>query len=437
MVIAMMQSLKAKNLKINIPKINVPKSLVESFLSLSVLSGLNALLPLVTLPYILRVVGSANYGIYAYVYVLIQYLLLLSTYGFNLSVTKQISRQREDKNQVCRIYNSATVCRLLLFLAGIFIVAILSPLLFNSDTKKIMFLMGLGIVLGDTFNPTWLFQGMEKMRYMTIVNLVSKTVFTILIFVIVREKNDFVYIILLNSLGFLIAGFVSTIIARKQFGVRFYLPKLEDIKLQFREGFALFGSSIGASLYSNANVFILSFFVSDAAVGMYAAAEKIIRGLQSLTSPITQALYPFIGKDFHGQTIDYQMNKIKKVVQRIAATFLIPNILVFLCAGLLVKLFCGDGYSDSILLVKIMCPVITIGTLNYTLGVIGLVNLDKGSLFFYGTVIAGILSIVFLVLTVSHLGTMSASISLILSELILLVICAYHLKRIKRNEQRN
>ena len=398
------------------------------------LSGLNALLPLVTLPYILRVVGSANYGIYAYVYVLIQYLLLLSTYGFNLSATKQIARQREDKNQVNRVYNSVIVCRLFLFIVGILVIAILSPLILNSDIKKMLLLMGLGIVLGDTFNPTWLFQGMEKMRYITIVNLVSKIVFTILIFVIIREKSDFVYIILLNSLGFLIAGFVSTIIARKQFGIRFYLPKIEDIKFQFREGFALFGSSVGINLYSNANVFILNFFVSDAAVGIYAAAERIIKGLQSLTSPITQALYPFLGKDFYGQSIDYQMRKIKKVAQTIVATFLIPNVLVFLCAGLLVKIFCGNGYNESILLFKIMCPVITIGTLNYTLGVIGLVNLDKGKLFFYGTLIAGILGIVFLVSTVSYFGTMSAGIAMVLSELILLAICSYYLKRIKRRE---
>ena len=89
-----------------INKIKNRKSLVESFLSLSILNGLNVILPLITLPYILRVIGPSYYGIYAFVSVLIQYCLLLNTYGFNFSATKQVSQYRDDKNKLSRIYSS-------------------------------------------------------------------------------------------------------------------------------------------------------------------------------------------------------------------------------------------------------------------------------------------------------------------------------------------
>ena len=414
-----------------INKIRNKSSLLESFSSLSILNGLNVILPLITLPYILRVVGVSNYGIYAFVYVLIQYLLLINSYGFNFSATKQVAQNRDNKKQLNIIYNSVITCRLLLLFAGILILSILSPLILETDNKKLMFLMGLGIVLGDTFNPIWFFQGLEKMRYITLVNIVSKTIFTALIFLFVKKTNDYIYITLINSLGFLLSGLISTIIVKKQFKISFFIPKMDDIKFQFKEGLALFGSSVGTSLYSNMNVFILNFFVNDAAVGLYAAAEKIIRGFQTLTSPVTQALFPHIGKDFYGRAIKYQLDKIWKISITISLTLLIPNILIFFYADFFVKLFCGNGYNESVILVKIMSPVILIGTLNYVLGVIGLVNLNQQKTFFKGVMTAGVSSILFLVLTVPRYGILSASIAIPISELVLLFVCIQKLKKMK------
>lgn len=406
-------------------------ALIESFFSLSILNGLNVFLPLITLPYILRIVGVANYGAYAFVYVLIQYLLLINSYGFNFSATKQVAQNRDDKRKLDLIYNSVIACRLILLFVGTLILGILSPFLLDTESKKIMFLMGLGIVLGDTLNPVWFFQGLEKMRYMTIVNLISKTFFTISIFWFIRKSDDYIYIILINSLGFLISGLISTLIVKRQFKVQFFIPSVSDIKFQFKEGLALFGSSIGTSLYSNANIFILNFFVSDSAVGLYAAAEKIIKGLQTVTSPVTQALFPHIGKDFNGRTITYQLDKIWRISKILIFTLTMPNLLIFFGADLLVKLFCGSGYNESVLLVKIMSPVIIIGTLNYTLGVIGLINLNQQKTFFKGVMIAGISSILFLALTIPYWGIISASIAIPLSELILLFVCVRKLKIMK------
>lgn len=408
------------------------KSLLESFFSLSVLNGLNVLLPLITLPYILRIIGSSNYGIYAYVYALIQYLLLLNTYGFNLSATKQVV-ESGDKSELNIIYNSVIACRLLLLFGGIALFALLSPFLLDTVIKKWMFLMGLGIVVGDTFNPVWLFQGMEKMRYMTIVNLVSKSLFTVLIFVFIRKADDYPYILLINSLGYLLAGVTSTTIVKKQFGISFFISKWKDIKFQFREGLALFGTSVGTNLYGNANVFILNFFVGESALGIYAAAEKIIKGLQMLTSPITQALFPYIGKNFREKSIEYKLNRIKKLTGTLFFILIIPNIAVFFGADWLVKLFCGPGFEKSVLLLKIMSPAITLGTMNYVLGIIGLVNLNKQKFFFYGVTIAGCVSVLFVLLTASRWETLSASIAVPVSELVLLIICIANIAKIRKS----
>jgi len=411
------------------------KSLIESFFSLSILNGLNVILPLVTLPYILRIIGSSNYGIYAYVYALISYLLLINNYGFNFSATKQIAQNKQDTNRINIIYNSVIACRLLLFIVGAAIFGALSFILLDTADKQFLFIMGLGIVLGDTFNPIWLFQGMEKMRYMTIVNIISKTIFTVLIFVLIRNAEDFRYITLINSCGFILAGVVSTIIAKKQFGISFFIPRQKDIIFQFKEGAALFGTSVGTNLYGNANVFILSFFVSDAMVGVYAAAEKIIKSSQTLTTPILQALFPHISKDFSERDRQYQIAKIKSLSKNIFLLLIIPNIGILLGSKVLIHIFCGTGYEESIMLLRIMSPIFTIGALNYALGIVGLVNMDQQKSFFIGVVIAGLVNVIFLTSTASYWGVYAASVAIPLSEVVLLLICISTLRKISKNER--
>lgn len=414
-------------------KIGSHKSLIESFFSLSILNGINVLLPLLTLPYILRVVGAANYGIYAYVYTIINYLLLITAYGFNLSATKQIAQNRDNKEQINIIYNATMACRIGLFIVALIFFVLLSPLLLETTDKKFLFYMGLGIVVGDILNPVWLYQGMEKMRFITIVNVVSKVVFTVLIFVLIKEAQHFRYITLINSSGFLLAGVVSTIIAKRQFGISFSLPRIQQIKIQLKEGLALFGTTIGTNLYTNANVFILNFFVDSSTLGMYAAAEKIIKGFQSLTSPITQALFPYISNKFKGQTIHDQIDQTQKILKNIFGIFIIPTILIFAGAAFLITIFCGDGYDISVVLLRIMSPVVIIGTLNYTLGVIGLVNLNEQKSFFQGVVFSGMVSVIFLSITASHWGVYSAALAMLLSELLLLIFCSVKFRKMKKN----
>lgn len=408
-------------------RVSQHKSFIESFFSLSILNGLNVLLPLITLPYMLRIIGPEKYGMYLYVYAIIQYVLLITAYGFNYSATKQIVFFKEQPNKIIEIYNSVIACRLLLFLAGIVLLLVLSPLLFNSNIEIIMMLMGLGIILGDIFVPTWLFQGMEKMRYLTIVNASAKILFTILIFTIIKKPEDFVFIILLNSCGFLLSGVLSTIIAIKSFHLRLSIPTWTSIKFQIKDGWALFCSTIGINLYRESNIIILKFFVSDAAVGIYGAAEKVIKGLQLVTTPIAQALFPHLGNSFKKLSLSSCLLQLKKVSLFFSGILLLLTIIAFFAAKPLVYLLCGEDFFDAVFLVKIMCPIIFFGSMNYLLGVVGLVNLNQQKKFVLFVLLSGFISIIFLLSTVSLFGVVSASIAMLLSEILLFACCSFSL----------
>ena len=123
------------------------RSVVESFFSLSVLNGVVLLFPLLTLPYILRVVGPANYGIYGFIYILVQYALIVNNYGFDFSAVKQIAQHRDDKAYVKRVYNAVIACRLLLFLACLLLFMLLSLWLLPDGTQRWMLLSGMSLIL--------------------------------------------------------------------------------------------------------------------------------------------------------------------------------------------------------------------------------------------------------------------------------------------------
>lgn len=408
------------------------KPLIESFFSLSILNGLSVLMPLITLPYILRVVGAANYGIYSYVYVLIQYLLLINSYGFNYSATKQIAQNRDNIVEINRIYNSVTIARLLLLIAGVVFFLILSPILLNSSTQKLMFLMGIGIVLGDTFNPIWLYQGMEKMRYMTIVNLISKVFFTFMIFVLIDSADDFKYIILYNSLGFLVAGILSTLIAVKQFGISLMIPRWTEIVFQFKEGAALFGSTIGINLYNNANIFILKFFVDDSMLGIYSAAEKIINGLRMIISPFAYALFPHLGKEFHQQSLIQNLKQLKRVSFPYLGILIVTAFFGFFFSDFLVGLICGKEFYDAVPIVMILSIVVIVGGMNNLLGFVGLVNLNYQQYFFRYVLISGLISIIFLLISVKFYGIYSAAWAMAISETVLLTLILLRFSKLLR-----
>lgn len=427
----------AKETYMRLPAIvNRHKSVVESFFSLSVLNGVVLLFPLLTLPYILRVVGPANYGVYGFIYILVQYALIFNNYGFDFSATKQVAQHRDDKVYVNKVYNAVIACRFLLFLASLCFFMLLSLWLLPSASQRWMLLGGLSLVLGNTFTAVWFFQGMEKMRYLTIVNVLGKTLFLLLVFVVIRKPEHYVLLPLLDGLGYVAGGITSLLIARNRFGIRLAWPSWADIRSQFRSGAAIFGSTLGMTLYRKSNIFILNFFVGDAALGIYTAAEKIITGFQGIISPVSQALFPHLGRSFVGRTYRENIQTLIRVAKYLVPLLAAATLFVVLFADWLIRLLCGAEFMAAKELLMVMSPVLLFGGMNYLLGIVGLVNLDRGRSFFGSVLLAGATSIAWVLLMASRLGALAGAWAMTLSEFVLFLTCLIVLVGLWRNPER-
>ena len=240
------------------------RRVIANFFSLSLINGVSYLIALFLIPYLLRILGDERYGAYLFIYVIAQYLMLVGNYGFKFSATRLVSVHRDDKEKVNAIFNATMWARVLLTVPAV-TVGLVAVYCFMESDDVVMYLFALGMVFGDILIPSWLFQGMEQMKYLTISTVVSKLVFALLIFVFIRSGEQYVYVLLLHSLGYIASGVLSLYLAMKQFGIKLGLTTFREIKEQIKDGWNVFVSNIGMELYRNSNVVLLGIFAGDAA----------------------------------------------------------------------------------------------------------------------------------------------------------------------------
>lgn len=408
------------------------KGVIESILSLSVLNGLKVLLPLITLPYLIRVVGIGKYGAYSIVYTIIQYVLLISAYGFNYTTTKLIAQSRDDSTRVNQIFYSTIFARFLITIPA-FLLFWVVIIFFYPQDYSLMYIGGIGMLIGDILNPIWLFQGYEKMRYMTIATFLSKVLFTLLIFVCIQSESDYIYINVLNSLGYIISAVLSLYISYKYFNIRRPYFNVQDIIFQLKDGWNVFLSTIFMNFYRNSNIFILGFFVSEYGVGLYSTAEKVIKAVQSLVAPVSNAFFPYYAASFKENDESYNAKRVMSLNKKLFYALLLLSAIVIATSDLMNFFISGGADQRITWLICLMTPVISIGGMNYILGIVGLVNLDYNKYFLKYVTISGLASIITLLLTIHVGGIYSAAASMILAEAVLFLCCYKRMRMIESN----
>ena len=196
------------------------KNVLKNFFSLSVLQAFNYILPLLVLPYLIRTIGLNYFGVLMFSQSIINYFIIIVDYGFNLSATREVSIHRNEKNKLIEIYTSVTGIKLILFaISSLFL-----SLLFMFDEIRNYYYIYVSfylMVLGQIFFPVWFFQGIEKMEFITLINVITKTFCMLLVFVLILDSNDFWIYPVLVSLGFILSGIYSIFILKIKFGIKF------------------------------------------------------------------------------------------------------------------------------------------------------------------------------------------------------------------------
>jgi len=270
------------------------KNLFQNFISLSILQGANYVLPLIILPYLISVIGVEKFGLIVFAQAVIQYFAIGTDFGFNLSATQDIATSRDNQNRISDIFNSVLIIKFILSIISFGILYGLTILVGKFKPESAIYLLTFGVVIGNLLFPVWFFQGMEKMKYITILGLIGKIIYLILLLSFVRTESDYLLVPLFNSIGVIVAGLISLTLVFYKFNIKFVIPKYSVIINQFKRSSQFFLSRVSVSMYSSLNTLALGFFTTDIMVGYYAAAEKIFMAARSLFSPLVLALYPYM-----------------------------------------------------------------------------------------------------------------------------------------------
>lgn len=260
--------------------------------ALGALQAANYLIPLVTLPYLTRVLGAEAFGKFAFVLAVMAYFVLLTDYGFSWSATRQIAAHRDDRSLVSSVFSATWSAQwVLALISGLILVASITTIpLLRQDTG--LYLAGFTLVVGNVFFPLWLLQGLERMREVAIIQVIGRLVALPPLFLFVKSTDDAIWAVTLTGAGPVIAGMLSLYwISRKRL-IEWRRPTLMQMLSALRGGGALFLSKIFISIYTILTPLALGAISGTTAVGYFSLADRIQRAAQSLLLPISQALFP-------------------------------------------------------------------------------------------------------------------------------------------------
>lgn len=319
------------------------RKIIENFLSLSVIRVADFILPLIVLPYLIKTLGVEKFGLTAFAASLVNYFLNITQYGFSLSAVRELSKNQESNNNIEKIFNNVMNTKLfLLILSALCLIIIL---IFNPFQKYFwLYVFSFGIVIGDVLFPKWFFQGIEQMRFIAIINILFKLTYVILVFIFIKNENDFILVPLFQSVGFVIGGFYSLFIIRRKYKLKFKFVKFKNIMCQLNLSFSSFITLFFPTLYSNTSVFLLGVFTDNTLVGYFSGATRISNAFSSFNQILTRTFYPFVNKN----------RNIKKVNFLILISGLIVSLLMLGSSHFTVSKILGDGMLKAIPLVMIL-----------------------------------------------------------------------------------
>lgn len=396
------------------------KQLVENFISLSVLQLANYLLPLVTVPYLVRVLGPENYGHVTFAQAFIQYFVIATDYGFNLSATRKISVYRDNKEKVTSIFSSIMLIKFTFMVISLLLMLFIVFAIAKFKAYWYIYFFSFGIVAGNVFFPTWFFQGMESMKYITVLNVISRLLFTIAIFIFIKTQADFLYVPVFNSMGAILAGILSLLIIFKHFGVYPRKVPVSSVVEELKDGWHAFISTMAISLYTISNTFILGLFTNSTIVGYYSAAEKLIKAVQGLLTPVSQAVYPYISK-LAGESREKAIVFIRKTFWLIGAGTLLISLTIFIFAGAIVRLVLGEQYLSSIIVLKILAFLPFIVGLSNVFGIQTMLTFQINKPFSRILIAGGIINIILAVILAPLYNHIGVSISVLTTEIFITV----------------
>lgn len=327
------------------------KSIFKNFTAMGIIQILNYVIPFVTLPYLSRVLTVDKFGLIFFAQAIMDYFSRFVDFGFNQSGVRELAINRDNPQKVNEIFSGVFFAKIGLLIVSFIIlsVVIFSFKKFRADW--LIYYFTFLTVVGNVLLSPWFFQGMEKMKFITFFNIITRSFSLICIFSFIKTADNYFLVPLFNSLGLLIAGVVSFITIMTRFNVKIYLPTLKEILQKLKDSSEYFLSSISIALYQSTNTFFLGLCVSTTMVAYYVSAQKIYLAVYFLYYPFYNAFFPYMSKN-------KDITFFKKVFKILVVFSLGLSLFLLIFAKTIITIFYGQQMLESYKILQIFAIIV-------------------------------------------------------------------------------
>lgn len=396
--------------------------LIENFVSFSLFKVIDAIIPLIVIPYLIVVVGKDNYGIYAFAYALVFYLLNIVQYGFSLSAVRLIALNRTDKDKLNTIYSNVFTTQLYLSILVLIVLFTLTNLIDKFNTNSQVYYYFSLIIIGELLFPIWFFLGMEKMRFITVVNFVSKSSFAVLTFLLIKEASDFVYISLYQSIGFLAAGLIAQVIIFKSFNIKLSLAQFSEVKKLLKDGLSSFLTLVTPTIYSNTSIFLVGIFGIPQYVSYMEIGSKVSGAFGVLNKVLTHVLYPFINRNAKS------MKKLSYVFLTVGFCL---SLMMFFLSEYLITLWLGQPAPEIVKVVKYLSPSPFLVSVISAFGVNGLMVKNKDGIYLRAVAIGSVVGLITCLVLIPKYYYIGGAVAIIAARFVKATLSYYYNNKVK------
>ncbi|GGG12438.1 oligosaccharide flippase family protein [Pontibacter amylolyticus] len=405
------------------------KKLGSNIVSLLVVQISNYALPLISIPFFTRIVGPEKFGIINFVGAFVGYCMLLTSFGFDTSATRDVVQVKDDPKLLNQLCSEVFYSKVLLLAISLVAYGVLVYFVPQMRQELFVSISSVLLCFSVVLIPSWLYQGFQDNHLLAYYNIASKIIFTIAILSMVKVKADYVLYPLFLSLSQIIIGCVAFYQIHHRYQIKIIRVTFDKIKERIKSSQAIFISFVIISLYSTSNILIIGFLEDEEAVGQLSAALKIMVLIQACISmPFSQALFPFIGQRFRVSK-DEGLRVVQFTMPIVLTLAFIACLLGCLLAPVLVGIIFGKQFSEAINILRVLSFVPFVIVFSQFLGIHIMVNLNM-DLIFKKVIFSGALIGIAMNFLGGYLGgTVGISFTYFLTELLIAFLFMYFLKK--------
>ncbi len=329
----------------------------------------NYVIPLITLPYLTRVLGTEAFGKVAFAQVVMTYFVLLVDYGFSWSATRKVAAHRDEPAEISRIFAATWAAQWLLVLLAAIMAAMVIIATDRLRPDAHLYAAAFTNVIATALFPIWFLQGLERLQVVAALQLLTRSLALIPIFLLVQQPSDAMLLLIIQGGAAMLAGILSLWWMQQQSIVTWHRrPRWQDIRGALHDGGILFASRVSISLYTTLVPLVLGWVAGPVALAYFNLADKLRAAAQSLLTPLSQALFPrmshLVSNDGNAA---YTL--IKRSAQAVIAIAGSTSVALWVLSDWLVILLGGADFAPAAQVLRWLAPLPLIIGLSNVLGV--------------------------------------------------------------------